>query len=325
MPEARKSTCNERRLYVEQQPGGGFEEARALVLGRFVENELAEPLLEKVKQHLKRCGCCTQFVEELTKFETVSAVSQAVPYCICPSSEALDRYVFDSGQVDPGERARMKQHLADCPLCRDEAEWARQLEHPQLAAPAPSFARRSLIGWVAAAVALFVLAGGLIWQKQAGGLPAEQLRALAVIQQPEQMDYAKLDANTPALSPETEAVYREAVGSFRKRDFTHAASGFEKVLAASPHHSASLYLLGYAYYWLNEPEKAFALCDRAEGVRPHAYERCMSLVNIALKTGHFNRAVEEITALYHDAPDHQEIHRMYFSIMKLTQGRKLTL
>jgi tetratricopeptide (TPR) repeat protein len=325
MPETSKPACTERRLYLQQLPDGSFEEARAVVLGRFVENELGEPLLEKVKQHLQRCGCCTQFVGELTKFETVSSVSIAVPYAVCPSSEALDRYVFSSERVEDGERALIKQHLVECPLCREEAEWVRRLEQPQPAAPAPSFVRWAQIGWVAAGFALFVLSAVLIWQNQAGGLPAEQLRALAVIQEPEQMNYDNLDATAAALSPETEQMYRQAVASFRKRDFAHAASQFEEVLALSPHHSAALYLLGYTYYWLDEPEKAFALCERAETVRPHAYERCMSLVNIALKTGHFGRAVEEITTLYHDAPDHPEIHRMYFSIMKLTEGRKLTL
>lgn len=325
MPEIRKSACGERRLYLQELPGGSFEEARAVVLGRFVENELGEPLLEKVKQHLKRCGCCTQFVEELTKFETVSAVSAAVPYAVCPSSEALDRYVFSSSQVETGERARLKRHLEECPLCHEEAAWAAQLEQPQPFAP-PSVVRRGQMAWVAAAaIALFVLSAVLLWQRQAGGLPAEQLRALAVIKEPEQVDFSGLDSTTLPLSPEAEETYRQAVDSFRKRDFTHAASGFEKVLALSPRHSASLYLLGQTYYWLQEPEKAFALCDRAESMRPHTYERCMSLVNIALKTGHFGRAVGEITALYHEAPDRPEIRRMYFNIMKLTEGRKLKL
>ena len=76
---------------------------------------------------------------------------------------------------------------------------------------------------------------------------------------------------------------------------------------------------------MNEPERAFELCDRAEKIAPHSLERCLSLVNIALKTGHYRRALEEIHGLHHTAPDHPEIKKTYERITAISRGRTLRL
>src|SRR5262249_44289948 len=120
-------------------------------------------------------------------------------------------------------------------------------------------------------------------------------------------------------------VYDQSVSLFKQGQFNNASKGFEKLLTDSPEHSASIYLLGYCYYKMNEPEKAFALCDRAEKIRPKSGERCLSLVHIALATGHYERAITEISALYHDFPDNPEISRLYHQITDLTKGREIEL
>jgi len=69
---------------------------------------------------------------------------------------------------------------------------------------------------------------------------------------------------------------------------------------------------------LNQPEKAFKLCDLSHDIHPHAFERCIFLVNLALKTGHFDHARLEIATLHHEAPDQPEVKRLYPEIMRLS-------
>ncbi|HJZ11961.1 MAG TPA: tetratricopeptide repeat protein, partial [Acidobacteriota bacterium] len=120
-------------------------------------------------------------------------------------------------------------------------------------------------------------------------------------------------------------VYSQAVARFKAHEFDRAASLFQAVLQEHPEHSASLYLLGYSYYKLDQAEKAFQLCQRAEKIQPHSYERCMTLVHIALMTGHFDRALMEISALYHENPDQPEIRHMYGKMISITKGRSLKM
>ena len=84
-------------------------------------------------------------------------------------------------------------------------------------------------------------------------------------------------------------------------------------------------MAGYSYYKLDQLEKAFALCNKAEDMKPHAFERCMFLVHIALKTGNFDRALQEISALYHEAPTDPEINTMYHKIMNVVRDRSIRL
>jgi len=99
----------------------------------------------------------------------------------------------------------------------------------------------------------------------------------------------------------------------------------ERVTDARPDHSGAIYLLGYSYYQLHDMDKAFALCDRAEQMHPHNIERCLFLVNIALKTGHYGRAIAEINGLHHGAPDQPEVKALYDQIMSITQGQTVKL
>jgi predicted Zn-dependent protease len=76
---------------------------------------------------------------------------------------------------------------------------------------------------------------------------------------------------------------------------------------------------------MKEPEKAFALCDRAERMIPHSMELCLSLVHIALKTGNFGRAIQEISGLHHEAPNHPGVQAMYEQITSITRGNTIKL
>jgi hypothetical protein len=96
-------------------------------------------------------------------------------------------------------------------------------------------------------------------------------------------------------------------------------------MTAHPEHSGAVYLLGYSYYQMNELEKAFELCNHAEEMTPKSLERCLTLVNVALKAGHYGRALDEISGLHHVAPDHPEIKATYEKIRAITQGRTLKL
>ena len=109
---------------------------------------------------------------------------------------------------------------------------------------------------------------------------------------------------------------------FKQGNFRDASVIFEGIKKEDPKNSASLFLLGYSYYKMDEPEKAFAMCNLAEQIQPKSYERCMFLVKIALKTGHYDRALAEISSMYHEAPNYPPIRDMYRQITALTSGRR---
>lgn len=325
MPQVQQNSCVDRNFYVQLLPGTGFEEARAITLGKFVENETQSAQLESIQAHLKRCGCCTQFVEDLTAFDLAAHLGDSIPTAVCPSSEALDSYLFAPDKLSVTERNKIEKHLRECPLCRQESEWARDLEGPGLQIPAQPVSWMQY-GWIAAAVTMLVLSAALLWNgQQFSGAPDDQLRALAVMKSPDDINFDSLNRALPQTPATVTARYDQGVSAFKQHDYQQASQKFEEVLKMSPAHSAALYLLGYSYYMMNQPQKAYALCDQAERMKPHSYERCMSLVNLALKTGHYGRAIQEISSLYHEAPDHPEIRRMYFRIMSLARGRQFTM
>jgi uncharacterized protein HemY len=126
------------------------------------------------------------------------------------------------------------------------------------------------------------------------------------------------------LKDELQPTFEDGMQAFRSNQFEKARSDFETIVQKQPKHSASLFLLAHCYYKLNEPEKAFELCSLSHDVHPHSFERCIFLVNLALKTGHFDHARIEIATLHHEAPDQPEVKRLYPEVMRLTSpSRKL--
>ena len=174
----------------------------------------------------------------------------------------------------------------------------------------------------AAAALVLAVSAFLFWQKSAGRVAEDELMALAVIQEPEQINYASLLESSEPLKEDLQPLFDQALEAFRTHRFNDAKHHLEKIRHKHPHHSAALYLLAYSYYKLNQPQKAFELCSLSESIRPHSYERCMFLVNLALKTRHYDRARLEISTLYHEAPDAPEVKRLYHAIMRLTENRK---
>jgi tetratricopeptide (TPR) repeat protein len=326
--ERPRSVCVERSFYASKLPEGQFDEMRAIWLGHYLEGEMEAPLAEETRLHLGRCRCCTQFLEDLESAGKPATTKETIPFAVCPSSQAMDSYLFRKQELPAEKRDRITTHLTECPLCREEAEWLKGFGAAEpVAEPIPLQSKRSWVeyGSVAAAIFFFMFATLLLWRQHLTQIPDEQLRALAVVKEPSQINYAALNQSSGSLPPSIDAVYREGLAAFQKRDFEAASADFEKVLNSAPNHAASLYLLGYSYYWLKEPEKAFEFCDRAERSHPHSLEGCLALVNIALKTGHFDRAIQEIYTLHHNAPQSPEVDRMYNQITTLTRGRELKL
>jgi len=316
--------CVDRAFYARQYPDGTFEEARAVLIGKYVEKELDAEIAARLKTHLNECSCCSQFLEELQNLGDFAVKQELIPYAVCPSNEAMDTFAFDRARLPSAEADRIEAHLRECPLCKEEMQWLREVEEQRVT----QFPRSR--SWVhslsaVAAVFFFLLSSVLLWQKFHTLPPEQQLQALAHIKEPAEINFASLEQTSVTLPTSVEETYSDGVTSFRRGDFLQASRQFQQVLDQNPQHSASLYLLGYCFYKLNQPQKAFQLCDRAEAMHPHSYERCMSLVNIALKTGHYARALEEITTLYHEAPNQPEIRDMYFKISGLTRGRLLKM
>lgn len=327
------NTCIDEKFYERSYPGSSFEEARAVLIGMFLERELEPAREDQLKLHLDRCACCTQFLGELERIGEFKSSPDPVPYAACPSSEQIDIWAFDRGALNQEEIATIQQHLADCPLCREEVEWLKNLERgkvigyhgPEKSATSPS--RREPFSQIAAvaAVFFFLLSAFFWWQNTHATLPADQLRALAHVKEPNEINFESLAQTASVLDPAGEQTYAEGVRFFKTGDFRSAGSRFEEVLSKRPDHSASLFLLGYCYYKLDQMDKAFMLCNRAESIQPHSYERCISLVHMALMTGHYDRAVEEINALYHQAPQVPEINQLYHEITRLTRGRMVKM
>lgn len=319
-------TCIDRDFYNLLHPDSSFEEARAILIGMYQEQDLDSEMATKLKMHLDRCACCTQFLGDLEKIGEFKTAQAMVPFAECPSSEAIDTYLFNR-QLIPADRAgRIRMHLEECPLCKEEGSWLKNLEQGQ----ALEFRPVPLRNWIqytsiAAAISFLVLSAVLWGQRTAAQVPDAQLRALASLEEPERLDFGNLKQTSVPLSGGMEETYLEAVRLFKERKFRDASLQFEELLQAKPDHSASVFLLGYCYYEMGQPEKAFDLCDRAESIHPHSYTRCMSLVQIALKTGHFGRAVREITVLYHEAPQIPEVRELYRQITSLTRGRTLKM
>jgi tetratricopeptide (TPR) repeat protein len=319
------NACLDRTVYEKAYPGSSFEEARAIVIGQYLEKELPSAMESQLKIHFKECACCTEFLGELEKINEFKATTEPFPYAVCPSSEEMDIFVFDRTAMNESERGKIHTHLRECPLCREEADWLKTVEHgnilPFRKTPLTLLHYASMV----AAVLFFVISAVLWWQQSSTRMPENQLRALAHIKDPAEINYASLQKTSPALSPEKQQIYEEGVRYFKEGNFQKASQSFESVLSAQADHSGALFLLGYCYYELNQLDRAFALCDRAEAMHPMSYERCISLVHIALKTGHYDRAVREITTLYHNLPQNEEVRQLYHQINSITHGKKLKL
>lgn len=319
------SVCVDRAFYTKHLPDAGFGEARAILIGGFQENELKQELRKELKDHLDRCECCNRFLKGLANVSELIAEKGTVIRAVCPSSESLDAYLYDRSRLPSAEARRVDLHLVDCEFCREELEWLRKLEEGSREPSARTFRKWPEFLAMAAALAFFILSAGLLWENHREAAPDEALRALAVIKTPEQIDYSSLKKASIPLEGELSTSYDQAVTLILEHKYEAAVKLLEKVTRIHPNHSAATYLLGYCYYQTNHTEKAFELCDRAEGMYPHAMERCVGLVHIALKTGHFGRAVREISALYHTAPDVPEIRTLYEQITRLTDGRSVQL
>jgi tetratricopeptide (TPR) repeat protein len=320
-----KNRCIEQDLYASHAPDFSLEEARAILLGKYVEKELDPKLDNIIREHLNRCKCCTEIVKQLEEMEAFHTSDASVIHASCPSSLNMDRYLFQPEDLPAGEQERISQHLKDCLLCNEETAWLKNLDQPE-AIPF-SAPKRNWVQYASIAAALFFMTVSVILflQRSSVQQTEDRLRAIAVIKEPDQINYAELKSSSVSLPEKMDILYEHGVRSIQQRRFQEAIRNLELVSTAHPDHSAALYLLGYSYYQMNEPERAFELCDRAEKIVPHSMERCLSLVNIALKTGHFGRAIQEISGLYHEAPNHPDVKAMYDRITSVTQGRTVKL
>ena len=300
--------CRAIAFYCGMAPGEPPMETRTLVLASFAENELPPERATSVHVHLQNCPGCKSFVADL---ETEGDPEMVI--AVCPSSEMLDTFVFRASFLSVESSAQVQAHLEQCALCREECDWLKELESHTVKTIPP----RVLPAFLAAAAILIIVISVALLRQETAVPNAKELRALGVIKPVSEINYADLQKTSASLTPASQSLYEEGVEHFKAGHFQHAVPYFEKVVQESPGHAGATFLLGYCYYALNQPEKAFELCDRAESIRPHSLERCMFLVNLALKTGNFNRAFEEISGLHHNVPDNPEVDRMYRSITAL--------
>jgi Anaphase-promoting complex, cyclosome, subunit 3 len=325
MKNQEKTRCIEPNPYATHASDFGFEEARIILLGKYAEKELDSKLESLLREHLTRCACCSEVVAQLSEIEEFRASDVSIVHASCPSSVNIDRFLFHSEELPAGEKERISAHLEDCPLCKEETNWLKSVEQPK---PIPfSLPRKNWVQYVSIAAGLFFMTLSIIllWQRSSVQQTENRLRALAVVKEPDQIHYADLKNSSVPLPEKMNVLYEHGVRAIQQRRYDEAIRNLELVSAAHPDHSASIYLLGYSYYQMNEPEKAFALCDRAEKIIPRSMERCLSLVHIALKTGNFGRAIQEISGLHHEAPNHPGVKAMYEQVTSITRGNTLKL
>jgi hypothetical protein len=318
----RNEICIDPEFYRSQNPPEGAAVTRLLQFGRYLEGELDQKLSEELSLHLEKCSFCKGEFQELKKIGDLS-IADEIPVGICPSSEALDDYQFERASLSSTQISKIEIHLKQCTLCAEELKWLKDLEGIRKKRENYSYNWFQSALAVAAAVVL-ALSTFIFWQKSIGKASDQELRALARIQEPAQINYSALMETSEPLKEELQPTFEDGIKAFRSLQFDKARSDFETIVQKQPKHSASLFLLAHCYYKLNEPEKAFKLCSLSHDVQPHAYERCIFLVNLALKTGHFDHARLEIAALHHEAPDAPEVKRLFPEIMRLSApSRKL--
>jgi hypothetical protein len=312
--------CIDRNFYTSRIPDSSFEESRAILLGKYEEKELDAGLMKLIQEHLDRCDCCTQFLAGLE-----SIADSVIIDASCPSSAAIDALLFDRSRLTEKEASRIENHLEACELCREEVAWLKNIDSRKALDFAPPHRNWTQILSIAAAIFFAVISTVLIVQIASIQVTEAKLRALAVVKKPNEIDFAALQKSSVPLPEDINRIYEAGVNAIKEGQFEEAAHDMEQVTAVRPDHSGAIYLLGYSYYHLRELEKAFELCDRAEQMRPHDLERCLSLVNIALKTGHYGRAIREISGLHHSAPDQPEVKALYNQITSITRGKDIKL
>jgi hypothetical protein len=314
--------CADSGFFKAHYPNEAVEVARWLVIGSYSESELDESTRKEFEIHLAKCTYCSEALKEFAS-TTELRLDETIPAAVCPSSEILDCYLFDRSSLSTTQFERIEKHLPHCEMCREEFNWLKNLEkHP---GNRPKFSPTWMQSMMAAAAALVLAVSAFFfWQKSTGRVAEDELKALAVIQEPEKINYASLLETSEPLKEDLQPLFEQALEAFRTHRFNDAKHHLEKVRQKHPTHAATLYLLSYSYYKLNDPQKAFELCSVSESIHPHSYERCMFLVKIALKTRNYDRARLEISALNHEAPDAPEVKRLYQAIMRLTESRKDT-
>ena len=202
--------CVDPAIYTSSSPG--FEESRTLALAKYVEGELTSERKNEMDQHLKECEACTAFLKRFDAAEIPS--DEMLEYAVCPSSKTLDAYLFDPGGLPSKLKTEIDLHLAKCPLCEKESRWMKDSESNQTYQFQASTVRKVNYLTIAAAIFFLGLSGFLFWQKQQSGYPDKQLQALAVIEEPNQIDYSKLTQASPALSPALQARFENGVTLF---------------------------------------------------------------------------------------------------------------
>jgi len=163
---------------------------RVLMFGKYSEGELDERSREDLRLHLDKCSFCAQEFKEFQNIDNLNTADE-IPVTVCPSSEMLDRYQFDRASLPANQSTKIERHLQECKLCSEELEWLKDLEG--FRKKREQFSTNWLQSALAAAAAIVLaLSTFIFWQKSTGKAAEHELRALARIQEPDQINYSSL-------------------------------------------------------------------------------------------------------------------------------------
>ena len=146
----------------------------------FVAGTMASRGMAEIEAHLETCDACRIEAETLRSIRRGLLAEEELRHLSC---EDLVSYDEDAGDLEPGARAAIGDHLHRCRSCRADLEAlsrARAARERRASAPRPvapstpavPMARRARRAWSAAAAAVLLLGLGIValqWARLDGG------------------------------------------------------------------------------------------------------------------------------------------------------------
>lgn len=287
-------------------------------LMRQIDGLLADEAAEQVARHLAECQECRERRASVQAFATRlntqwlgSRLRSVIPEEIgCPPPHELSRYFL--GELDTADREQLQTHLDDCPRCREtisemEEGFAALQKTDPLGArervPTQSWVERLQAalglmpwpGWAGATVAVcLAFLAGLLLRPMFSGPPEVPPGVEAIhVAKPAFLPRGELPALgiAPAVKPEAEKAFREAMAFYDAPDFPEKAiPKLKEAVSVDPGHDRAQFWLGIAYLLKEETTAAILPLKEAVRLAPGNREYKQYLVWAYLKIGATEKA-----------------------------------
>jgi len=248
------------------------EEVRHEMLWRYTDGKAGtdEP---RLRAHLADCRECARLAQSFTRL--ASALHRRTPQtlAVCPSAADLAGYHY--GSLAGAESARIQDHVAACPACREELDWlARTAESNVVEIP-----RSRWTAYAIAAAAVVILAIlPVVLQRGPTSPTFADLADVPALDRKELMDCFSQKAR---FMP----VLESSFSAYERGGYAEAESKARQILAAAPADPSALFMVGMARYRQGDLAQAHKLMQQSERTRPLTDYRCWTALQFALLTG----------------------------------------